>query len=123
METCDARPRMPGVPPLLVVRADGRVEDIVCRGPLYCSGPCDSSRGVGQPEPRRCDAIVLYTDGVSEARTGSGPVVGKAFRAVRASCAGGSVHTIASRLAGGAIAHSEGRAGDDVAVVVGVAQA
>jgi hypothetical protein len=66
---------------------------------------------------------VLYTDGVSEARRGSGPLVGNAFRAVRASCAEGSAHTIASRLAGVAIPHSEGRVGDDVAVVVAVAQA
>lgn len=110
-----------GHPLPLVVRADGTIEEVDCRGsllfvldhPIHRTTTFDL--GVG-------DAVVLYTDGVTEARGERGFFGDGALRSVLGSCVGSSAESIAARVAEAAIAHSGGRACDDICVVVAVAQ-
>ncbi len=109
-----------GHPPALVLRDDGRVE-AVDHEPGLLLGLFEETGIVDQRlrlEPG--DAIVLYTDGVIEAREPStGDQYGQErLEALLARCAGRTADGIARRLELAVIDHQDGEALDDVAVVV-----
>ncbi len=60
-----------GHPPPLVVRADGAVDEIEVGGPLLGVRP-DAQFDLTDIDLRPGDALLLYTDGVTEARSASG---------------------------------------------------
>ncbi|MDQ3106785.1 MAG: serine/threonine-protein phosphatase [Actinomycetota bacterium] len=108
-----------GHPPALVLRHDGRVE-AVDQEPGLLLGLFEET-GIDQRlrlDPG--DAIVLYTDGVIEAREPStGEQYGQErFEALLARFAGRTANGIARRLELAVIDHQDGGALDDVAVVV-----
>jgi serine phosphatase RsbU (regulator of sigma subunit) len=108
-----------GHPPPLVLRDDGRVEILDERlGPLLgvLDGAEYKEAGVSL---RGGDALVLYTDGVIEARRGAGEFFGEARLAeVVASCAGRTADGIARRVELAVIDHLGGLPDDDVAILV-----
>lgn len=105
-----------GHPLPLVVRADGRVEPVgepgallgVFSEPLLSDVPFDLEPG---------DALVLYTDGVTEEHT-HGEFFGlRRLRDIVASCAGQPAEAIADRIERAVVGFSAGAPGDDVTVV------
>jgi serine phosphatase RsbU (regulator of sigma subunit) len=109
-----------GHPPALLLRADGRLERVGRPG-----------RAIGVFEEARLteeeavlapgDALVLYTDGVTEARS---PGEGGSFfgeerlHALVRSCAGLSAEELAGRIEDRVLQFQENELHDDVAVLV-----
>lgn len=105
-----------GHPPPLVVRADGTVEELACRGPLL--GIFEEARFVtagARLEPG--DALVLYTDGVLEARRGDDEFGEARLRDLVASCAGQPAHEVAGAIEEAVLSFQAGIARDDIAVL------
>ncbi|MGN6611465.1 MAG: PP2C family protein-serine/threonine phosphatase [Angustibacter sp.] len=106
-----------GHPPPLVLRADGRVEEV---------GPTGTLVGL-LPEARvptvrvgldPGDTLLLYTDGVTEARGPDGTLLGEArLRALLADCVGMTSQSIGERIEQAAMEHLRGRSHDDIAVL------
>jgi PAS domain S-box-containing protein len=110
-----------GHPLPLIIRTDGTVEEVQCEGSLlFVLGA--PSRQTVEFTLRHGDALVLYTDGVTEARGERGWFGEDALRKLASSVAGASADTIAGTIADSAISHGGGRARDDIAVVVAVAR-
>ena len=109
-----------GHPPGLVLRDDGRVEVVESGGGLLL-GLFPDAQVVDQSiRLRPGDALVLYTDGVIEARD---PESGEQFgderlRELLAQCAGRTADGIARRLELAVIDHQAGQTLDDVAILV-----
>jgi PAS domain S-box-containing protein len=107
-----------GHPPPLLVRAGGTVEEVGCSGRVL---------GVF-PEPELADtslrlmpgeALVLYTDGVTEARSPGGDFFGeRRLRQLLGSCAGCDAGTFAGRIKDAVLEFQEDFPRDDVAVLV-----
>jgi serine phosphatase RsbU (regulator of sigma subunit) len=110
-----------GHPPALILRADGRVRDLDRHGPLLGIFPditlADTRFRLGPG-----DALLLYTDGATEARRGpehaDRPLFGHdALRQALAQCRGLSAPAIVGRL-GTTLAHHSGDwASDDTALL------
>jgi serine phosphatase RsbU (regulator of sigma subunit)/PAS domain-containing protein len=108
-----------GHPQPLLLRADGRVESAGLPGSAIglfdtvevC--PCEVHLAPG-------DALVLFTDGVSEARgTGSGAMFGdQALAATLSRAAGGTAEQVAQAVLGGVLGLPGGEPADDIAVLV-----
>jgi serine phosphatase RsbU (regulator of sigma subunit) len=106
-----------GHPPALVLRRDGVVEALDCPGTLLGI--------VDDPEFRDCavvlapgDAIVLYTDGLTEARRERG-ILGEArVKELLAGLAGQDAQGIATGLEEASLAWSQGARADDLALLV-----
>jgi serine phosphatase RsbU (regulator of sigma subunit) len=64
------------------------------------------------------DALVFYTDGVTEARGDRGILGDDRLAEVLASCAGLPADAIASKVEAAALEMQDGRPRDDIAVVV-----
>ncbi len=107
-----------GHPPPLVVRPDGSVEEVGCSGRVLGVFP-DAEL---QDTPLRLmpgEALVLYTDGVTEARSPDGEFFGEErLRALLRSCAGLEAGAFASRIKGVVLEFQEGYPRDDLAIVV-----
>ena len=109
-----------GHPPALLLRDDGRVEPVVAETGMLLGLFPDATF---TDEPVRLlpgDAIVLYTDGVIEARD---PSTGEFFGQERlesllSQCAGRTADGIARRLELAVIDHQAGQTLDDVAILV-----
>lgn len=102
--------------PPLVVRTDGRVEELACRGPLlgvFPTGTFVSDRTRLEPG----DVVVLYTDGVTEARRGAEEFGEDRLREVLSSVAGRSPDTVAGAVEDAALRFQAGTAHDDIAVL------
>ncbi len=108
-----------GHPPGYVLRSGGALEP--------ASASTGMLLGVTEPAPAaasllrlaRGDALVLYTDGVIEARDEAGETFDDAgVRAVLAAAAGRSAEGIARRLERAALDHRAGGDSDDMAIVV-----
>jgi serine phosphatase RsbU (regulator of sigma subunit) len=104
-----------GHPPPYVRRADGRVEDTVRPGTLLGALP--------GPEPRETtvtlepgDVLVLYTDGVTEARGAAGQL-GEAGLAVALAHAAPSPQAVVEALERAALEQQEGAPSDDIAIL------
>lgn len=111
-----ARLAVAGHPHPLIVRGGGSVEEIEVTGPLL---------GV-VPEPQFADvsidlaagdALVLYTDGVIEARSADGLFGSERLREVAAASAGASAVGIVDRIVDAVGAFDEMKARDDMAVL------
>ncbi|MYX98322.1 SpoIIE family protein phosphatase [Streptomyces sp. SID486] len=112
-----------GHPPALIRRADGRVQEIGRPGSLLGVLPEVKLTDV-RFRLAPGDALLLYTDGATEARarrtptSGERPLFGEAaLAAAFADCAGLDASGMVRHLAGTLTAHSEGWASDDTALL------
>ena len=106
-----------GHPPPLVLRADGSVEPAGRPGMLlgYIARPrLDETTTVLRPG----DALVLYTDGLTEARTSTGLLGDERLAALVRTCSGLGAGAIASRIERAAIDLQGGDPRDDIAIAV-----
>jgi serine phosphatase RsbU (regulator of sigma subunit) len=108
-----------GHPPPLILRDNGTVEAIDgATGMLLGLFP-DATIGEHDLELAAGDAIVLYTDGVIEARDAGGEQYGQErLEELLAACAGRTADGIARRVELAVIDHQGERTLDDVAVLV-----
>lgn len=83
--------------PPVIVRADGRVEHIECKGALL-GVVDDPDPTLATAELHPSDALVFYTDGITEARMPSEVFGEKRLLDLLASCAGLDAATIVSRV-------------------------
>jgi serine phosphatase RsbU (regulator of sigma subunit) len=113
----DVRVASGGHPPALVLRADGTVEEAAARGTLLgVVEELDASESVVVLQPG--DAMVLYTDGLTEARRG-GHVLGEAgVREVLAGLAGASAAELCEQLELASEQFGDRRRRDDLALLV-----
>jgi phosphoserine phosphatase RsbU/P len=105
-----------GHPPPLVVRADGSVEEMACRGPLlgvFPTGTFVSDRTTLAPG----DLLVLYTDGVTEARRGREEFGEDRLRDLLASLAGRTADAVVGAVEEAVVSFQSGVARDDIAVL------
>jgi len=104
------------VPPF-VLRGGGKVEALVPDGPLLgiVEAAVLEERGTVL-EPG--DALVLYTDGVTEAGAPENPFGEERLAELLSGCAGALADEIAERVVDTAIAIQDGRPRDDIAVLV-----
>ena len=107
-----------GHPNPLVVRPDGSVEAVeACGGiiGLFDDVPIEHETWT----LRGGDALVLYTDGVLEARDADGEFYGDdRLRALLAACAGRPAAEIAERIETAVMAFQDGSPRDDIAILV-----
>jgi serine phosphatase RsbU (regulator of sigma subunit) len=106
-----------GHPLPVLLRADGRVEWLGEHGMLLgvVEDPsfkdCSATLGPGE-------ALIFYTDGVTDAGGARGPLGEEALAGVVASCAGLDADAIAGRIEAAALEAEQGPPRDDIAVVV-----
>jgi PAS domain S-box-containing protein len=106
-----------GHPPPLVLRADGTVETVPTHGRLLGvvrSVDCDDTVVTLAPG----DALIGFTDGVTEGRGPTGMFGDSSLTHVVADARGGTADEIAERLLDGALAFQGGRTSDDIALLV-----
>ena len=121
MEMVDGGVRMgcasAGHPLPLLVRADGKVEEVGSFGTLLgvFPDPLIEDRAV-RLSPG--DALVFYTDGVIESGGPDGSLDEAALAALLADSAGSDADAIAARVEGAALNAQSGPARDDIAVLV-----
>ena len=106
-----------GHPLPLILRADGTVEPIGVYGTLLGVVP-DPDFEERSERLSRGDAIVFYTDGVTDARVPGGFFGEERLTELVASCAGLPADEIAARIEGAALEVQGGEPHDDIAVVV-----
>jgi PAS domain S-box-containing protein len=106
-----------GHPPPLVLRADGTVETVACAGPLL-----GVIRDIKTPDVtvdlRPGDALVCYTDGVTEGRGRDGLFGDARLVEVLAASAGADAAGLADRVTEAVLDFQSGRTQDDLALVV-----
>jgi PAS domain S-box-containing protein len=106
-----------GHPPPLVLRGSGRVERTGLRGPLIgIYGEIDLSEEAMELGPG--DTLLLYTDGVTEARGDGGFMDMDGLERELARCGGQGADAVASHIERAVLELQEGRPRDDVAIVV-----
>lgn len=105
-----------GHAPPLVVRACGKVEEIACRGPLLGVFETASfTTGTGRLGPG--DLLVLYTDGVTEARRDREDYGDERLVDLLSSQAGRSASAVAGAIEDAVLHYQDGVARDDIAVL------
>ena len=107
-----------GHPAPLLVRPDGPVEEVGCSGRVL--GVFDDAE-LGDSSLRLMpgEALVLYTDGVTEARSPDGAFFGdERLRRLLRSCSGLDAESIAARIKNVALDFQDGDPRDDLAVLV-----
>jgi serine phosphatase RsbU (regulator of sigma subunit) len=106
-----------GHPPPLVLRADGSVETVPCIGPLL--GVLEA---VVHPDVvvrlRTGDALVCFTDGVTECRGEAGLYGDERLAELLAGCVGEDAAGIADRIVEDVLAFQGGQTQDDLALLV-----
>ena len=107
-----------GHPPPLVLRSGGMVEEVGCSGRVLGVFPdaelLDTSLRLMPGE-----ALILYTDGVTEARSPAGDFFGEGrLRSLLSSCVGCDAVTLARRIKDAVVDFQEGYPRDDLAVLV-----
>lgn len=104
----------------LIRRADGRIEVMApeCQGQaLGVFSGCDY--GVGRLKLGRGDTVVMFTDGLTEARAGSGLLFGvSGLEKSLSSLGSGSVEELADGLLEAAERHAGGALRDDAALLI-----
>ncbi|HEX6710857.1 MAG TPA: PAS domain S-box protein [Rubrobacter sp.] len=107
-----------GHPPPLVVRADGTVEEVGCPGKVL-GVFADAELSDTSLRLMAGEALVLYTDGVTEARSPDGDFFGDdRLHHLLSSSSGCDAETIARRIKRVVLAFQEGYPRDDLAVLV-----
>ena len=106
-----------GHPPALVVRSKGVVEPLTSPGMLLGLFPDPSLVDV-TVELGSGDSLVLYTDGVTEARGHRGEYGEQRLASLLHSCAGTSAKAVAEAVETAVLDHQDGVARDDIAVLV-----
>ena len=107
-----------GHPPPLLVRPEGAVEEVGCSGRVLGVFPDAELRDTSL-RLMPGEALVLYTDGVTEARSPDGGFFGEGrLRHLLSSCAGCDAVTFARRVKGAVLDFQEGYQRDDLAVLV-----
>jgi phosphoserine phosphatase RsbU/P len=105
-----------GHPPPLLLGVDGSVHPVGSSGHLLGVFPDvwipDTTIDLTPGE-----TIVLYTDGITEARVGGGFLGDEGLRELLAGCAGLDAHETTSRIADAAVGLQAGTTSDDIAVV------
>jgi PAS domain S-box-containing protein len=107
-----------GHPPPLVLRSGGMVQEVGCSGRVLGVFPdaelLDTSLRLTPGE-----ALILYTDGVTEARSPAGDFFGEGrLRSLLSSCVGCDAVTLARRIKDAVVDFQEGYPRDDLAVLV-----
>ena len=110
-----------GHPCPLLVRADGRIEEVGTAGTLLGIWP-DPVLGNDPLRLRPGDALVLYTDGLSDGRDPEDEPIGQIREALGANV-GAPAREICESLKRVALSSDDGRSDDDVAVLVIAAEA
>jgi serine phosphatase RsbU (regulator of sigma subunit) len=107
-----------GHPPALVRRGDGTVEEGVADGLMLGQfASIETTSAVLSLAPG--DTLVLYTDGVIEARSPAGEFFGEErLVEVLRTTAGASAGTTSAAVESAVLRFTGGRAGDDVALLV-----
>ena len=106
-----------GHPPPLLLRADGRVEELRAHGRLLGFFAALAAHDVhAQLEPG--DAVVMYTDGVTERHDDRTWFGLSELRTLVASCVGCSADDIAARIEHTVVDGFDGPPADDIAVLV-----
>jgi serine phosphatase RsbU (regulator of sigma subunit) len=106
-----------GHPPALVLRRDGTVESVDCPGTLLGIVPDPEFRD-RTVSLSSGDAIVLYTDGLTEARRERGILGEERVRELLAGLAGKDARGIARGLEEASLAWQQGERADDLALLV-----
>jgi serine phosphatase RsbU (regulator of sigma subunit) len=107
-----------GHPPPFLVHSDGTVEEVGCSGRVLGVFP-DAELGDTSLRLMPGEALVLYTDGVTEARSPDGEFFGEdRLRQFLGSCAGCDAVTLAARIKDTVLDFQEGYPRDDLAVLV-----
>jgi PAS domain S-box-containing protein len=107
-----------GHPPPLLVRSGGEVEEVGCSGRVLGVFPDAELRDTSL-RLMPGEALVLYTDGVTEARSPEGDFFGEGkLRHLLSSCAGCDAVTLARRVKGVVLDFQEGYPRDDLAILV-----
>ena len=105
-----------GHPPPLIVRTDGTVEAMACRGALL--GVFDEVRfQPAEDHLGQGDLVVLYTDGVTEARRGTEEFGEERLLDLLRRSAGMSAVDLTAAIENAVIAFQDGDARDDIAVL------
>jgi serine phosphatase RsbU (regulator of sigma subunit) len=118
----NARLSNAGHPPALIRRADGSVEAVDCPGSIL--SPMIQSQDIRLGEVRLRlspgDALLLYTDGITEARNGPGqPLFGEdRLAATLAETAGMEADSTLEHLRQAMVNHAKGSANDDTALML-----
>jgi PAS domain S-box-containing protein len=107
-----------GHPPPLLVRPEGAVEEVGCSGRVLGVFPEAELRDTAL-RLMPGEALVLYTDGVTEARSPDGDFFGEGrLRRLLGSCAGFDAVRFAGRIKDAVLDFQEGSPSDDLAVLV-----
>ncbi|MGH3145048.1 MAG: PAS domain S-box protein [Rubrobacter sp.] len=107
-----------GHPPPLVARDDGSVEEVGCSGRVLGVFPDVDLRDTSL-RLMPGEALVLYTDGITEARSPDGGFFGEErLRDLLRSCAGCDAGEFARRIKGAVLEFQEGFPRDDFAILV-----
>jgi PAS domain S-box-containing protein len=107
-----------GHPPPLLVRPEGTVEEVGCSGKVLGVFPEAELRDTSL-RLMPGEALVLYTDGVTEARSPDGDFFGEGrLRHLLSSCAGCDAVAFARRIKDDVLDFQEGSPRDDLAVLV-----
>jgi serine phosphatase RsbU (regulator of sigma subunit) len=119
IEAGEARLRLAaaGHPPPLVQRADGTVEAVAVSGPLLGVIPHVTHNDV-HVTLAPGEALVCFTDGVTEGRGPHGMFGDKALAGVLQACAGLGAEAIAERVTRSALDFQGGETQDDLALLV-----
>lgn len=105
-----------GHPPPLVVRAAGTVEEVACRGPLLGVFE-EATFTTGETRLGPGDVLLLYTDGVVEARRDREEYGEDRLRDLLASCAGQRADDVAGAVEEAVLTFQSGVARDDIAIL------
>jgi PAS domain S-box-containing protein len=107
-----------GHPPPLMVHSGGEVEEVGCSGRVLGVFPDAELRDTSL-RLMPGETLVLYTDGVTEARSPDGDFFGEGkLRHLLSSCAGCDAVTLARRIKGVVLDFQEGYPRDDLAILV-----
>jgi len=119
IEAGEARLRLAsaGHPPPLILRAEGTIELVEVGGPLLGVVPEITHRDV-HVTLAPGDALVCFTDGVTEGRGPQGMFGDRALVPTLEACAGLDAETIAERVTRAALDFQGGQTQDDLALLV-----
>lgn len=105
-----------GHPEPIVMRSDGTLEEVPQTSALLGAYPVEVVEQLVDLE--KGDSIILYTDGVIEARSDGETFGGERLQAIVAGCLGKTASKIAKEIEKAVLGFAGGPIGDDVAVMV-----